>query len=137
MKGMNDVNVDAYKHMMSVPPIFWSRSYLKTHNKFDVVLNNMFEAFNSVILKSMAKPLITIMEDISNNMMENGPLVGRGFKTWQMLKCYQKIRRKIEKNSTYKNWWLVRRWELTGLPCVHALSSMNSRNYNVDDYIPE
>ncbi|CAL5192352.1 unnamed protein product [Lathyrus oleraceus] len=128
----------------------------------------MFEAFNSVILKSMAKPLITIMEDISNNMMENGPLVGRGFKTWQMLKCYQKIRRKIEKNSTYKNWWLVRmsgehifevrhlenpadkfivnlkehlcscrRWELTGLPCVHALSSMNSRNYNVDDYIPE
>ncbi|XP_058739607.1 uncharacterized protein LOC131611723 [Vicia villosa] len=30
-----------------------------------------------------------------------------------------------------------RRWELTGLPCVHSLSAMKSRNHEVDDYIPD
>ncbi|CAK8567158.1 unnamed protein product [Lathyrus sativus] len=28
------------------------------------------------------------------------------------------------------------RWELTGLPCLHALSAMKSMNHKVDDYIP-
>lgn len=30
-----------------------------------------------------------------------------------------------------------RRWELTGLPCVHSLSAMKSKNLKVDDYIPK
>lgn len=30
-----------------------------------------------------------------------------------------------------------RRWKLTSLPCVHALSAMKSRNHKVDDYIPD
>ncbi|CAK8543818.1 unnamed protein product [Lathyrus sativus] len=78
------------------------------------------------------------------------------------------IRRKIEKTSTYTNFWLVRisdehifevrhlenqadkfsvnlkehifscrRWELKGLPCVHALVAMKSRNHKIDDYIPD
>ncbi|XP_058768549.1 uncharacterized protein LOC131642290 [Vicia villosa] len=29
-----------------------------------------------------------------------------------------------------------RRWELTGLPCVHALASIKSRNFKVEEYIP-
>src|SRR3954470_9607203 len=30
-----------------------------------------------------------------------------------------------------------RRWELTGLPCVHSLSAIKSRNQKIDDYVPE
>ncbi|XP_058776132.1 uncharacterized protein LOC131650439 [Vicia villosa] len=30
-----------------------------------------------------------------------------------------------------------RKWQLTGLPCVHALSAMKSRSLTFDDYIPE
>lgn len=30
-----------------------------------------------------------------------------------------------------------RRWELTYLPCVHALSSLKSKNHKVDGYISE
>ncbi|CAL5184572.1 unnamed protein product [Lathyrus oleraceus] len=30
-----------------------------------------------------------------------------------------------------------RRWELTGFPCVNALSAMKSRNFKIDDCIPE
>lgn len=70
MKGMKDVNVDAYKHMMSTPPRFWSRSYFRIHKKCDVVLNNMSEAFNSVILDSRANPLITMVEELRTYMME-------------------------------------------------------------------
>src|SRR3954463_9658701 len=30
-----------------------------------------------------------------------------------------------------------RKWELTGLPCVHALECLKSRNFKYEDYIPE
>ena len=67
---MEDVNEDAYKHMMSTPPRFWSRLYFRKHNKCDVILNNMSEAFNSVILDYRAKPLIIMEEEIRTYMME-------------------------------------------------------------------
>lgn len=68
MKRMRVVNEDAFKHMLSTPPRFWSRSYFKTHNKCDVVLNNMSKYFNSIILESRVKPLM--MEEIKTYMME-------------------------------------------------------------------
>src|ERR1051325_2709310 len=30
-----------------------------------------------------------------------------------------------------------RRWELTGLPCVHSLAAMKNRNHSIDEYIPD
>ncbi|CAL5200796.1 unnamed protein product [Lathyrus oleraceus] len=36
-----------------------------------------------------------------------------------------------------KHLYSCRRWKLTSLPCVHALSTMKSRNHKVDDYILE
>lgn len=30
-----------------------------------------------------------------------------------------------------------RRWDLIGLSCVQALSDMKSKNFKIDDYIPE
>ncbi|XP_058755786.1 uncharacterized protein LOC131629000 [Vicia villosa] len=168
MKVMKEVNVEAYKHMMSTPPRFWSRSYFKTHNKCDAVLNNMSEAFNSVILESRAKPLITMVEEIRVYMMERWATNRMRFQKLEDVDVLPNIKKKIEKTSSYTNMWLVRmsdefifevrnlennaekftvnlkdrtcscrRWELTGLPCVHSLSAIKSRNQKIDDYVPE
>ncbi|CAK8562570.1 unnamed protein product [Lathyrus sativus] len=128
----------------------------------------MSEAFTSVILESRAKPLITMVEEIRTYMMERWATNRTRFQNMVDVEVLSNIRRKIEKTSTYTNFWLVkmfdehifevrhlenqvdkfsvnlkehlcscRRWELTGLPCVRALSTMKSRNHMVDDYTPE
>ena len=30
-----------------------------------------------------------------------------------------------------------KRWELTGLPCVHSLAAIKNRNHRIDEYIPD
>ncbi|XP_058779988.1 uncharacterized protein LOC131653730 [Vicia villosa] len=137
------------------------------------------EAFNSVILDSRSKPLITMVEEIRTYMMERWATNRLRFERLAYEEVLPNIRRKIEKTNSYTNMWLVsgtvliivcivrmsdehifevrhlensaekftvnlkdrvcscRRWELTGLPCVHSLSAMKSRNHKVDDYIPD
>ncbi|XP_058747066.1 uncharacterized protein LOC131620058 [Vicia villosa] len=63
MKRMRLANQEAYLHMMNTPPRFCSRSYFRTTNKCDVVLNNMSESFNNVILDSRGKPLVIMLEE--------------------------------------------------------------------------
>lgn len=67
---MKDVNEEAFKHMMKKPPRFWSKSQFKTTSKCDNMLNNMSEAFNSVIIEARAKPIVTMLEEIRTYIME-------------------------------------------------------------------
>lgn len=100
---MEDVNEDTYKHMMSIPSRFWSRSYFKTHKKCDVILKNISEAFNIVILESRAKPLITLVEEIKTYMVERWATNRMRFQNMVDVDVLPNIRRKIEKTSTYTN----------------------------------
>ncbi|KAF7811539.1 Retrovirus-related Pol polyprotein from transposon TNT 1-94 [Senna tora] len=58
------VNVVAYEHLKGIPPKFWRKSAFRPEPKSDQPLNNMFETFNSVILKSREKPIITMLDGI-------------------------------------------------------------------------
>lgn len=58
IKRMRVVNKEASKNMLKTPPRFWSKSFFMTHNKCDFILNNIFEAFNIVILEPMSKPSV-------------------------------------------------------------------------------
>ncbi|XP_058749010.1 uncharacterized protein LOC131621966 [Vicia villosa] len=168
MKRMRLANAEAYLHMMKTPPKFWSRSYFRTTNKCDDVLNNMSESFNSVILDSKGKPLVTMLEEIRTYLVERWAKNRMRFQDVSGNEILPNIRKKLEITSNFTNMWLVRmenehifevrhlenpaetfsvnlkdlrcscrRWELTGLPCVHAMASMKSRNFKVDDYIPD
>ena len=108
MKVMKHINGEAYKHMTSTPPRFWSRSYFKTHNKCDAVLNNMSESFNSVILESRAKPLITMVEEIRMYMMERWATNRMRFQKLADAEVLPNIMKKVEKTSSFTNMWLVR-----------------------------
>ncbi|XP_058753673.1 uncharacterized protein LOC131626849 [Vicia villosa] len=168
VKRMRLANAEAYLHMMKTPPRFWSRSYFRTTNKCDAVLNNMSESFNSVILDSRGKPLVTMLEEIRTYLMERWAKSRMRFQDVSGNEILPNIRKKLEITSNFTNMWLARmadehifevrhlenpaeifsvnlkdlrcscrRWELTGLPCVHAMASMKSRNFKVDDYIPD
>ncbi|XP_058726957.1 uncharacterized protein LOC131598362 [Vicia villosa] len=168
MRSMRLISDEAYLHMMKTSPRFWSKSDFKVTNKCDTLLNNMSEAFNSVILESRTKPLVTMLEEIRTYFMERWAKNRMRFENLPDDAVLPNIRKQVEKTSTYTNSWIVRmsdehifevkhvqdpadmftvnlkdhicscrRWELSGLPCVHALSCMKSRNFRFEDFIPE
>ena len=108
MKVMKELNGEAYKHMIITPPRFWSRSYFKTDNKRDDILNNMSEKFNSVILESRAKPLITMVEEIRIYMMERWATNRMRFQKLTDVEVLPNIMKKVEKTSSFTNMWLPR-----------------------------
>jgi hypothetical protein len=70
MDEMKKANLDAFKYLIQISPRFWSKSYFKSGPKCDTLLNNMSEAFNSVIVGSRQKPIVTMMEEIRVYLME-------------------------------------------------------------------
>ena len=48
---------------------FWSRSRFTTTAQYGTLVNNIFEAFNSVLVESRGKPIITMLEEIRLYMM--------------------------------------------------------------------
>ena len=70
MKEMRKVNEEAYKHLLKIPPRYWSKSMFKYNTKCDVLVNNMSETFNSVIIGPREKPIVSMLEDIRGYLMD-------------------------------------------------------------------
>lgn len=66
-------------------------------------LTNMLKALNSVILESMAKPSVTIVEEIRIYMMERWTSNRMRFPNLSDMYVLSNIKRKIEKTNTYTN----------------------------------
>ncbi|XP_058747068.1 uncharacterized protein LOC131620060 [Vicia villosa] len=113
MRSMRLISDEAYLHMMKTSPRFWSKSHFKVTNKCDTLLNNMSKAFNNVILESrMSDEHIFEVKHVQDPT----DMFTVNLKD-HICSC--------------------RKWELSGLPCVHALSCMKSRNFKFEDFVPE
>lgn len=60
---------DAYNNLMKKSPKIWTRVFLGTTCKSDIVNNNLCEAFNSSIVEAKFKSIIRMLEDIRTKMM--------------------------------------------------------------------
>ncbi|XP_050150570.1 uncharacterized protein LOC126625551 [Malus sylvestris] len=70
MAEVNRLNEKAYKWLEKRPALHWSRSHFDTHTQCDILLNNLCESFNSFILRSRDKPIITMLETIRVLLMK-------------------------------------------------------------------
>ncbi|XP_047177959.1 uncharacterized protein LOC124844983 [Vigna umbellata] len=138
MREIKDVNVEAFKHLIAIPPRFWSRSRFTPTAACDTLVNNISEAFNSVILDARAKPIITMMEDIRMYLMKRWAR-NREKISWSGLKLFE-----VRHTSNIGDKFVVdidkvdcscRKWSITGIPCCHALTAMTFLNINGEDYI--
>ena len=107
MKEIKSISEGAFEYLMNIPPRHWSKAFFKTGSKCDTLVNNMLEAFNSVIVNGRSKPVITNMEEIRVYMME------RWQKNREKISRYgdgvlPNIKKKLEKESSYTKNWLVR-----------------------------
>lgn len=165
MNHMKELNVNAWKDMMDVPVACWSRSHFKTDTQCDLQVNNMCEAFNPIILEYIDKPIISLLEEIKHYITVRTSAQKeklnwyKGVTSPNIQQVLEKTKRAIE--GWIATWhpddefvifgvsngvetYVVnlmqkkcgcRRWDLSGIPCCHAIACISFNKEEPKDYI--
>ncbi|CAO2205816.1 unnamed protein product [Urochloa humidicola] len=152
MDKMKTLNLKAYQWLEKMDPRTWVRAFFSTYSKCDILLNNSCEVFNSYILEAREMPILTMLQQVKTQLMtrhyNKEKEVGE---QWDGPIC-PKIRKKLNKNIELANTcyaqptgkgvfqvqvidrqYIVdiqaktcdcRRWDLTGIPCSHAITCL-------------
>ncbi|XP_052207797.1 uncharacterized protein LOC127811700 isoform X2 [Diospyros lotus] len=153
---------EAYEYLNEIPPQHWTRSHFQTHCKCDLLLNNICECFNSYILEARDKGIITCLESIRCKLMKRLWKKRDAMKKIPSPLC-PKIQKKLDKikvlsfnyMSTWSGWskcqvvgpegqFVVdtnerscscRRWDLTGIPCEHAVNALFMNRNKPENFV--
>ncbi|XP_016433493.2 uncharacterized protein LOC107759989 [Nicotiana tabacum] len=148
LEKMDKLGKDICRDLLYYPKKSWVRAYFEVHSKCDVVENNMCETFNSWILASRHKSIITMLEEIRRKIMTRQVDMLKFADTWisdispmarLLLEDSKDLARKctvlwnadvgfeigegLHKhvvNLTDKV-CTCRAWQLRGIPCQHAV----------------
>lgn len=164
MSTLKEENVGASEWLTNVPFHHWTRSHFKTETKCDLLLNNMCESFNRCIIWAREQGILVMLEMIREYLMTRLQTKRDQVDGWGGKRFTPKVYKLIEKfkkwsggcYSTYAGYdefevttvngskYAVhlgnrtcgcRRWDLSGIPCHHAISCLNRLGKNVEDYI--
>ncbi|XP_060971607.1 uncharacterized protein LOC115712288 isoform X1 [Cannabis sativa] len=152
MKDLKEVNERAYNWLAAKTPSEWSKSHFKEGVKCDMLLNNCCESFNHAIMEARDKPIVTMLESLRQWLMRRFTKNKVSVQNWNyavhinILKILKK-QKEIAKYccveranaSTFqvsmndgkrlsvdldKHTCTCRRFQLTGIPCGHALATI-------------
>jgi len=62
MGELISLNMDAYNWLIVIPTKSWCKHAFNIYPRCDVLMNNLYESFNSTILLARDKPVISMME---------------------------------------------------------------------------
>ena len=148
--------------MNSTNPVHWSRVWFKLGSYCDSVANNMCESFNHWVLNARFLPIISMLEGIRKQVMVRIQKNRSKADKWIGLVCpntFKKINSYISVsgfchavsngNGQYEVTYyqhrftvdmaektcLCRFWQLSGLPCPHAISCIYYESKQLDEFI--
>jgi len=161
MEEIKRINPDAFDYLDKVDPSGWSRAWFNESPKYDLLVNNISECFNSYILKARDKPILTMLEMIRKKLMRRYQLKRDGISKLKGKLC-PRIVKKLEAVgeaaldclSCYfgdgmfeveegRRQYVVdiqnrkcgcRRWQMTGILCAHAHSATTFHGHHLEDY---
>ncbi|KAK7333942.1 hypothetical protein VNO80_30723 [Phaseolus coccineus] len=107
MRAIKEVNDDAFKHLIALPPRFWSKSRFTFPPKCDSLVNNISEAFNSVLVPARGKPIITMLEDIRTYIMQRWAKNRLKIASFEGSIC-PKISSRLQKEANQTRYWITR-----------------------------
>ncbi|XP_059454848.1 uncharacterized protein LOC132185016 [Corylus avellana] len=165
MEELKKMNKDAYEYLSNVDPSGWSRAWFSDYSKCDLLVNNICECFNSYILKARDKPILTMLEMIRKKLMRRYQAKREGIEKLTGKLC-PRITAKLEaigleavdciaqyagdlmfEVTCPDNRQFVvdlgrrrcgcRQWELTGIPCLHAVAAILYDCGDPEDYVDE
>ncbi|KAL4335326.1 hypothetical protein GQ457_07G003320 [Hibiscus cannabinus] len=122
IQGLEALGPTSSNDLFATPVQHWSKAYFKGTSKCDVVDNNMAEAFNGWIVEARAKPIISMLEQIRIMVMSRMTVKRNWAEKW---------RTNISPRA------LEKEWELTGIPCCHAICAMFHDSKSPEDYVSE
>ncbi|XP_074291480.1 uncharacterized protein LOC141618281 [Silene latifolia] len=156
--GANDLLNRNYKK--------WCRAFYTPQSQCDNVDNNMSDVFNAYILKFRQKPVISMLEEIRESLMERlhnkRDLIGKK----DIFLC-PRIKDKLEKAKIEARGWSAfwdgkfcfgvrdgatqvkfvvdlryrtcscRSWQLSGIPCKHAITAIWKNVEHPEHYVAE
>lgn len=148
--------------IMRTDPQHWSRAWFKLGSCCESVDNNMCESFNHAIVESRYLPIISMFEWIRRKVMVRIHTNKSKVEKWTGVTCPNILKKmKVYINESVfchavyngQNGFEVthrdhrfsvnldsrtcscRYWQLSGLPCPHAIACINWRSSSLDDYI--
>ncbi|XP_014524462.1 uncharacterized protein LOC106780679 [Vigna radiata var. radiata] len=142
MRSIKEVNEDVFCHLIVIPP----RSRFNGIAQCDTLTNNMSGAFNSALVHTRTKPIITMLEEIRLYIMKRWVtnrsrlLYITNVHSWSAHKLFEVIHvsqtgdKYVVNIDEYS--CSCRKWSISGIPCVHALAAMRFLNLNEEDYVP-
>ena len=162
MEELKKIDEAAYNYLDIVDQCMWSRAYFIFKPRTNLLVNNLSESFNSYIIDVRDKPLVAMMEIIRRKLMKRFQLKREGMMKYEGPIC-PRIQQKLEKNKEmscecetqyagngyyevgYKGKRYVvsleemscgcRMWDLTGIPCPHAISAIVEAEKNPLDFV--
>lgn len=165
MEEMKAESETAWEWLMKIPVATWAR-YAMDHNcKTDLVVNNLSEVFNKMILDVRGKPVRTMFDGIRKKVMvrNEGKRTGAAKARWEITPTYSEI---LEENKKWSRMcrskksvdglWEVssgvdrtyavslpnrtcgcKRWDMSGIPCSHAISAIYKAYQHPEDYVSD
>ncbi|KAH0639646.1 hypothetical protein KY285_036232 [Solanum tuberosum] len=165
MEEMKKLNPEAPQLFINKPPIHWSIAFFSSFPKCDMLLNNLCESFNSVLLVARDKHILTMLELIRLYMMsrfqknrDNMMKHGHKFCLKILLKLEENKSKAAECIATKADQFhyqiedinlrlfsvdlkemicSCKRWELTGIPCHHAIAAIWVEKDEPEMYVHE
>ncbi|CAI9283211.1 unnamed protein product [Lactuca saligna] len=143
--------------------LFWRAAKATTvQRSCDAIENGICESFNATIVHARKKPIITMLEEIRRFVMDRMYCKRLKGQKWNLAIC-PSIRKKIVDKRKHLRYWYVipsgvqqfevrsvhevyavylnqrtcacRGWQLSGIPCIHAMAAISYLNENVEDYV--
>ncbi|KAG8479744.1 hypothetical protein CXB51_029261 [Gossypium anomalum] len=130
MDELRKTNQHAYDWLKKKSPTHWSRSHFSIRSHSDMLMNNLSESFNKMILETRGKPILTMMETVGTKIMLLIVKKKEEADKWKGILC-PKIKKNLDVNIKDS----LRNWDLTGIPCTHALAVIHVKNEFPETYV--
>ncbi|XP_050216210.1 uncharacterized protein LOC126667282 [Mercurialis annua] len=164
MKVLENTHTAGYNWIEERSREHWSRAHFRPQVKCDILLNNLAEAFNKYVLTSRTRPILTMFEMIRTQLMRrihDKQIFGSKINSRLCPKIRKKLDKIIEEGWNYtahpagspqvqvigpggqfvvnldERTCTCRRWDLTGIPCVHACPCIYENNEVPENYVDD
>ncbi|XP_009605687.2 uncharacterized protein LOC107802797 [Nicotiana tabacum] len=167
MVDIFDIDSEAVHWLKKKSPTEWSKSHFFETVKYDTLLNNMCECFNSMIIEARDKLIITLLEKLRYHLMTRMQANRDKGTKWNDGDICPRIKNVLHKNqakaaefitrksnewnyeiigaSIMNNWDVdllnrkcsCRKWDLTGISCKHAIAAIWAKHDDINSYVDD
>ncbi|KAH9613758.1 hypothetical protein KSS87_007755 [Heliosperma pusillum] len=162
LEALREVDHKAAEAFIACRPTLFCRAFIQTHTKNDVIVNNMAETFNAYIVDARSKHVIYMLEEIRSLLMQRIMEKKTEMEASSDVVCPRvQVRLEEEKHKAAACFVLpskptlfqvtygidnlsvdleartctCRKWDLTGIPCFHAVAAIFEKHGYAEDYV--